>query len=166
MGLKESPCLSAQNPPVEAWGYGQAEFTYMPLSKMANAYSVYSSHHPLQTAPSPPNETRPQQSLSMPLPPASCLWVSVQTSESPMLCGLLCLASHLVPCSQLSHLAQPSTAGLVRCFPQKAPTTAAALMPEFPLSWEHSWDWLGHMVALGSWPLLAGSCPVIPPRSR
>lgn len=40
--------------------------------------TVYTApHHPLQTAPSPPNETRPQQSLSMPLPPASCLWVSV-----------------------------------------------------------------------------------------
>lgn len=26
-------------------------------------------------------------------------------------------------------------------------------MPEFPLSWEHSLDLLGHMVALGSWTL-------------
>lgn len=41
---------------------------------------------------------------------------SFQTGKSPTLCGLLCLASHL--CSQMSHLVQPSTAGLVRCFPQ------------------------------------------------
>lgn len=71
-------------------------------------------HHP-QTKPAHSSHSVCPSHL---LPVFGFQFWSFQTSESPTLCGLLCLASHLVPCSQLSHLVQPSTAGLVRCFLQ------------------------------------------------
>lgn len=57
-------------------------------------------HHP-QTKPAHSSHSVCPSHL---LPVFGFQFWSFQTSESPTLCGLLCLASHLVPCSQLSHL--------------------------------------------------------------
>lgn len=133
---------------------------------MAYAHSVTQLLAP-KTFPSPPNETHPQQSHST-APPICFLPLGFSSGHFRPVRVPHCVASgawlpiwNLQPA--LSHLVQPSTAGLLCCFPESAPVTGAALMPEFPLSWGHSWDSLGHMVALGPWTLSAGSCPVIPP---